>query len=195
VEKAQLALCDAGVAELALEYTTAHDEELVEAALRLLVALLDGGTREVQEKLLKMLHATHDGRVFLRLRKLMVTRRALSNERVTAHASHTILACTSGPASRAQEESVESIKEVRSILASVKREEEKRKRVCSINSYCAGCPLRMFDDRRGERMPFHCHDRSCTLTPSMERSKQRRWCRRAHPQRRARLTTTVSLCT
>ena len=60
----------------------------------------------------------------------------------------------SGRASRAQEESVESIKEVRSILASVKREEEKRKRVCSINSYCAGCPLRMSDDRRGERMLF-----------------------------------------
>ena len=72
VEKVQTDLCNFGIPELALEYTTSHDDELVEAALRLVVALLDGGTRHVQLSLLKMLRNSHDGRVFLRLRKLMV---------------------------------------------------------------------------------------------------------------------------
>ena len=72
VEQVQTDLCTFGIPELALEYTTAHDDELVEAALRLVVALLDGGTRHVQLSLLKMLRNSHDGRVFLRLRKLMV---------------------------------------------------------------------------------------------------------------------------
>ena len=127
IERVQNDLCALGIPTLALQFMTAHEEELVQESLRLLVALLDGGNRAAQHGLLTILHKSKDGRVFLRLREKMV--------RIRNHQARPLSALgltqdhALGGRTRTQEDSVDDIKEVRSILASIKRDQEKHDKV------------------------------------------------------------------